>query len=133
MSSVTPSKMSWRRDASGARGLVLITPHSTSCDAPLPSERTTPYPVIAVPGSIPRTITGCGDEGSRLRHRGLIHVEVRVDLLHVVEFLERLDELEQRFGIGALDAHGTLWNPRELGRRRLQSDFRERLAHRVQI
>src|SRR5471032_3363774 len=128
MSSVTPSKMSWRRDASGARGLVLITPHSTSCDAPLPSERTTPYPVIAVPGSIPRTITGCGDEGSRLRHRGFVHVEIRVDFLHVVEFFERFDQFQQRFGVRAFDAHRTLRNPRELGRRRLETDFRERLT-----
>src|ERR1019366_2066530 len=139
MSSVTPSKMSLSREASGARGEVRITPHSTrriapcgtipfcrgAPSAPFATRRagssfalTTPYPVIAVPGSIPRTITGrvfaraCG---SRLSHRRKIHVEVRVHFLHVVEFLQRLDELEQRLGVRAFHAHRAPGKPRELG------------------
>src|SRR5665213_1535245 len=106
-------------------------PWALFASAPSGSVETTPYPVIAVPGSIPRTITGRGGKPSCLRHRRHVHVEVRVHLLHVVEFFERLDQLQQCLGIPAFDAYGTLRNPRKLSRRRLEPDLRERLRNRV--
>src|SRR5438045_278436 len=99
MSSVTPSWISCRREASPSRGRVRITPHSTSVSSPpaLLSPRTTPYPVVAVPGSIPSTITRLGSgPASGLRHFRHVHVEVGVDLLYVVEVLERAQQLHER-------------------------------------
>src|SRR5688572_13599013 len=103
-SSATPSKMSFSREGSGSRGRVRTTPHSSRETRPDPSPRTTPYPVVAVPGSIPRTIT----PGSGAGHVGHVDVEVRPDLLHVVEILELLQKPEQRLGVLAGDVHGVL-------------------------
>src|SRR6476469_9030218 len=102
MSSNTPSWISASRAGSASRGLVRITPHSTSVSGFRPSLRTIPYPVTAVPGSMPRT--SCGLD-SRTRHLGDVHVEIRRDLLHVVEILELLEELHQRFGVLPFDVH----------------------------
>ena len=44
--------------------------------------------------------------------------KLRPDLLHVVELLERLDQLEQRLGVLAGDLHGVLRHHRQLGFRR---------------
>jgi hypothetical protein len=44
------------RAVSGSFADVLITPHSTNETAPPPFRATTPNPVTAVPGSIPRMI-----------------------------------------------------------------------------
>src|SRR3954463_16673366 len=101
MSSDTPSNISRSRDGSGSRAFVRITPHSTSEGKPGPPPRTTPYPVFAVPGSMPSTST----RALRVREREprsilellevrVVHLEVRPHLLDIVEVLERLDELE---------------------------------------
>src|SRR5829696_4422774 len=109
MSSETPSKISRRRAGSGSRARVRITPHSTSMGKPGPPPRTTPYPVFAVPGSMPSTSTraACvrvsGRSAFELGQLGVVDLEVRPDLLDVVEILQRLDELQQRFDVGAHD------------------------------
>src|SRR5919199_5687567 len=128
MSSVTPSWISRNLAASGSRALVRITPHSTRLTRIAPSPLTTPYPVCAVPGSMPRTITA-----SRLpRHVGHADVEVRPDLLHIVELLEGLDELEHRFGVLARDGDGVLRDHRQLGLGDLEALALERAAHGVE-
>src|SRR5690348_4316248 len=110
--------MSRKRSASGSRGRVRITPHSTRETVAMlaPSPLTTPYPVVAVPGSMPRTITMRRRESSVApRHFGHVHVEVRPDLLNVVELFERLEQLEQRIAVLAGDHHRVLRDHRQLG------------------
>src|SRR5687768_14624144 len=127
MSSETPSWISRSRVESGSRGLVRITPHSTSFIAapagPRPlsrSCRTRPYPVTAVPGSMPRTSievsAQSSEANSRLqsRHHRRIDVEVCVDFLHVVQLFQCLDQPQHGFGIGAGDRNGLLRDPRNL-------------------
>src|SRR5215207_6000999 len=104
MSSDTPSKISRSRAGSGSRARVRITPHSTSVGNAGPPPRTTPYPVFAVPGSMPSTSTRsacvrecicrCGSALELLEVR-VVDLEVRPHLLHVVEVLEGFDQLEQ--------------------------------------
>src|SRR6476620_4514874 len=106
-----------------------MTPHSTSVGGRVPSPLTTPYPVVAVPGSMPRTIT----DGSRLRHLRHVHVEVGFDLLHVVELLETLEQLDQRLGVLALDANRVLGKPHDLGARGSEALRVERRLHRVEV
>src|SRR5687767_2176473 len=113
--------MAQSRSGSGSFGRVLIIPHSSSVGAPS-SRRTTPYPVTAVPGSIPRTIIW---RVSGLRHLLDVYVEVRIHLLHVVEVLELFHELHHALGEIALDLHGVLRDPRDLG-------FRNRELGRLQ-
>src|SRR4029450_6330669 len=108
ISSVTPLWISSRRSGRASRGLVRITPHSSSVGGRVPSPLTTPYPVVAVPGSIPRTIT-LASAKSRLRHLRHVHVEVGFHLLYVVELLEAFEKLDQRLGVLALDATRLVW------------------------
>src|SRR5215210_6231997 len=90
ISSATPSWISASRCASASRGLVRITPHSISVSLLRPSLRIIPYPVTAVPGSMPST-TRVGV--SRTRHLLDVHVEIRGDFLHVVEVFQLLEQL----------------------------------------
>src|SRR5215218_4397766 len=125
MSSTTPSWISRNRCGSESRGRVRMTPHSTSVGGRVPSPLTTPYPVVAVPGSMPRTIT----DGSRLRHLRHVHVEVGVDLLYVVQLFEAFEQLDQRLGVLSFDADRVLGNPDDLRARRRESLGIERRLH----
>src|ERR671914_1520053 len=127
MSSLTPSWISRSRAPRGSRGRVRITPHSTRLTRIAPSPATTPYPVWAVPGSMPRTITSSRLPG----HVAHVDVEVRPDFLHVVELLERLDEPEHRFGIFPFDVHGVFWHHRKLRLGDLETARLERRADRM--
>src|SRR5215218_4458928 len=135
MSSDTPSKISRSRAGSGSRARVRITPHSTSTGKPGPPPRTTPYPVFAVPGSMPSTSTraACvrvsGRSAFELGQLGVVDLEVRPDFLHVIEIFDRLDELEQRLDVGAGDWNGALRHHRELGLRREDAARLERAPH----
>src|SRR3954467_12349920 len=101
-----PSWISSRRAGRGSRARVLITPHSTSEGKAAPPPRTTPYPVLAVPESMPSTSTRAASSWSlEVRQLGVVDVEVGPDLLHVVELLQGLDELEQRLDV-VLARHG---------------------------
>ena len=51
------------RRSSGMPGRVSITPPSSAASRP-PCDSTTPYPVLAVPGSMPRTITDNQDSAA---------------------------------------------------------------------
>src|ERR1039457_665546 len=148
--------MSLRRVESGVPGLVRITTHSMSRGPPVPpflvsprpasgafpicpqaggpsSDATTPYPVTAVPGSIPRTITRPARDRSRRGDLRDVHVEVRVHLLHVVEILDRFNQFEQVLDFLALDVHAALRDPRELSAICCESALFERGLHGVQI
>src|SRR3954462_8920226 len=132
MSSRTPSWISRRRVGSASRGRVRMTPHSTSTGATPPPPRTTPYPVFAVAGSMPRTSTECRLvlEGF---HIGVGDVEVAPHLLHVVELLECLDQLEERRDvILPTHRHGVLRHHRDLGLARNDALRLECRLHRVQ-
>src|SRR3982751_6127875 len=117
ISSTIPSWISRSREGRGARACVRMTPHSIRDGEAEPPPRTTPYPVTAVPGSIPRTII----RERKLRlplppqfplsgELLLVYVEVRPHLLHVVEIVEILEQLEQSFGIFSGDGHRVLRN-----------------------
>src|SRR5215211_5437725 len=120
MSSDTPSKISRSRAGSGSRARVRITPHSTSAGKPGPPPRTTPYPVFAVPGSMPSTSTraACVRVSSRSAFEpgqlGVVDLEVRPDFLNVVQVLERLDQLEQLLDAFTGDRDGALRHHRQL-------------------
>src|SRR5215211_672480 len=124
MSSETPSKISRSRAGSGSRARVRITPHSTSTGKPGPPPRTTPYPVFAVPGSMPSTSTraACvrvsGRSAFELGQLGVVDLEVRPDFLDVVEIFDRFDQLEQLFDALASHRDGALRHHRQLGLRR---------------
>src|SRR2546428_2905486 len=81
------------------------------------------YPIPVVPGSIPR-ITRLGVLQDLFRD-----VEVRVDLDHVIEILEGLDQSEQLSRGIALDTDGRGRAHRELGRSGLDAGGLERLLH----
>src|SRR5256885_14400961 len=63
----------------------------------------TPYPRRSVPGSMPRMRT-LGDA----LQRGLVDVQVRVDVLDVVVVLEQPEELERRLRLLAGEVHRVL-------------------------
>src|SRR5215204_1251264 len=122
--------MSRSRSESGARAEVRITPHSASEMAPSCSRLTTPYPVTAVPGSIPRMITSA--PRLRLYQALFVDVGVRVDLLHVVEVLQRVEQLDELLRIGALHLHGVLRHHGELRAVPLQPAGAQRVLHGVE-
>src|SRR5919202_5319143 len=62
----------------------------------------------------PSPETPRGTAQSRLRHLRDVDVEVGGDLLHVVEVLELVEQLEERLGGLALDAHRGLRDVRDL-------------------
>src|SRR5581483_9746859 len=67
---------------------------------------------------------------AELGHHGLGDVEVRVDVLDVVEILERLDEREHLARLTALDRHGRLRHHRELGGEHRDPRLRDAVPHR---
>src|SRR5262245_44343892 len=93
ISSTMPWYSSSRRWASEPRRGSVMAPHSTR--RPGAGLSTTPYPVTAVPGSIPSTLTSLGHR----RQRFGVNVKVGMDLGDVVHFLQRVDELEERPGV----------------------------------
>src|SRR5712691_8301886 len=84
------------------------------------------YPMPVVPGSIPRI--------TRLRVLQDLfgHVEVRVDLDHVIEVLERLDQPEKLARGVPFDADGRRRTHRELGRAGFDARRLERLLHALE-
>src|SRR3954462_103738 len=118
-----------------------MTPHSTRETSPSPSPFTTPYPVFAVPGSMPRMITrprpGARAAGARSslgpRHLTHVHVEVRPDFLDIVEVLEGLEQLEQRVTVLAADLHGVLRHHGELGLDDLDAFALQRFLHDMKV
>src|SRR5690606_15875541 len=94
-----------------------MLPQSTARAAD-PAASTTPNPVICDPGSIPRMrtlrLTGSPLEPRTghpcTRSRGLLQqllgdIRIAVHVLHVVELVEDVEQLQERFGLLALDAH----------------------------
>src|SRR5205085_2618535 len=60
---------------------------------------------------MPSTVTGCA---SRTGHLLDVHVEIRRDLLHVIEVFQLVEELNKRFGVLALDVHRRFGNESDL-------------------
>src|SRR5512146_2811926 len=95
---------------SRVQGLGLRTPDPTP---------QTPNPAVAL---------------SRIRRELVeIDVEVRPDLLDVVELLERLDQLQQRLGVLPLELDGRLGDHRDLRLARLDPLRFERGLHGVKV
>src|ERR1700758_1296873 len=107
ISSSTPAKIVCSRASTRSEASVRHQPWHVALRRPSLSW-TIPYPQAAVPGSMPNTfncsvpslreVTGLPGRAC-LRRRGLQDVlrdvEVRVDLLHVVVVLERVDQPHQ--------------------------------------
>src|SRR5882724_12054923 len=94
-----------------------ITPHSIRRPKPAPPPfpvSITPYPVTDVPGSTPRILTMGTSLGHRRQCVG-VDVEVGVDPGDVVHLLQRLEQIKQALGVGALDLHRALGKERDLG------------------
>src|SRR3954451_9675592 len=119
-----------------------------------PTVRTTPNPVLAIPGSMPMTITASafsprprmsflrtapgGAAPASGRRRGLLedlfrHVEVRVHRVDVVVLLERVHQPEQGRGVVLSDLDGGLRLHRELGGLNLDAGVLESRANGRQI
>src|SRR6186997_982479 len=109
-----------RRRSMGSSAEVSTTPPSRATMR-LPSILTTPKPRLAAPGSIPITTCMGSDSGrglgclyaQRLGRGQLLddlrwHVEVGMHLVDVVIVLERVDQAQQPFRLGALDHHRAL-------------------------
>src|SRR6266496_4069721 len=128
-----PSCSSCSRWGNGMRRPNLITPHSTSRPMPgtpfPPPVSITPYPVTAVPGSTPRTLTSPGHRGHRLG----VDVEVREHLGDVVHLLESLDEVQQRLGVAPFDLHGVLRDHGDLGALHGELLGPQRFVHGVKL
>src|SRR5687768_14479155 len=84
----------------------------------------TPYPIPVVPGSMPSTVLRLG-----VLKDLVWYVEVRVDLLNVVEVLQILHQAEHLSGLVAVDAHRRRRAHRDLGRRDRDSGLLERELH----
>src|SRR5688572_29829214 len=89
---------------------VATRPWSRSWGGSVLSSRSA-YPIPVVPGSIPRTVVGLGVLKDLVGS-----IEVRVDLLHVIEVLEILHEAEDLSGLVTVHAHRRRWAHRDLGR-----------------
>src|SRR5437867_8870310 len=79
------------------------------------------YPIPVVPGSMPSTVLRLG-----VLEDLVGHVEVRVDLLDVVEVLELLHQTEDPAGLVAFDADGRRRAHRDLRRSDGDADLLER-------
>src|ERR1043165_9432353 len=85
-----------------------MTPLPSTASPPR-AETSTPNPVATSPGSIPRTADAGRGSGSRDRLQDLVRdVVVGMHGLDVVHVLQRLDQLQDRVGFLALDAHRRL-------------------------
>ncbi|MEP7162923.1 MAG: glycosyltransferase [Candidatus Moraniibacteriota bacterium] len=97
------------------------------------------FQVLHVTGekNFDETVARAGEPGARTptpaslerRHDLFGDVEVRVDVLDVVEFLERFDELQHLAGFPAIDRDGGLGHHREIGRVDLDAGSFERTLH----
>src|SRR5919112_2646031 len=94
--------MTRSRAGKASRAGVVSVPHSTSLGWRLGPVSTTPYPITAVPGSIPSTFTA-RRSGLGLGQLGGVDIEVGEDLGDVVQLLEHLDQLEDPLRVDALD------------------------------
>src|SRR4029453_2914634 len=116
--------------------LVAMTPVSATTARPGPGS-TSAQPVPTSPGSIPRTLTPTAAPGTATVSSGdgvevlVGDVVVGVDVLDVVQVLQRLDQAHHRRGCGTLDADGGLWHVRHLRLEDRNTRFRERVTHRV--
>src|SRR5262245_55209643 len=109
-----------RRASSGAFVATPITPAATTSTPPPAPRIRTPYPVSTRPGSMPRTrrIARSGP-GNRSRGRDRLddlvrNVKVGVDVLDVVQLLERLHEAQDCGRFLALHADRRLGHERDL-------------------
>src|SRR3989337_3272750 len=82
MSRFTPENIFLSRRGTLSTGLVVITPYSTHMTV-FPTFFTTPYPVEAMPGSIPRIVTA------------LLDICICVNPSYIIVFLQYLNELVQ--------------------------------------
>src|SRR5437762_9535293 len=106
------------RAGSGVSADVVMTPVAmTAAALPPPAAGSTrPQPVPTSPGSTPSTRMPAAASGSRDGLQDVVgNVEVGVDVLDVVQVLQRLDEAHDRGGLRALDSHGRLRYVRHLG------------------
>src|SRR5207245_6401540 len=124
-----------RRRGRELRRAKVITPHSISRpgpplwpSAPFPVS-TIPYPVAAMPGSTPSTLTSAAHRGHRLG----VDVEVGEHLRHVVHLLELLDQPEQPLRVRALDLDRALRGHRDLDRLHSKTARLEPLLHGVEL
>src|SRR5215210_456384 len=90
-------------------------PHSTRFGCRPDPSSTTPYPRIAVPGSMPSTLTRV-PSGFSLGQLCRVDVEVGEDLGDVVQFLEHIHEPDDALCVGALDPHGIARDHGQFGR-----------------
>src|SRR4030095_3650773 len=124
------------RTSSGVSALVAMTPVSVTTARPGPGS-TSAQPVPTSPGSIPRTLTPTAAPGTaRLSSRDGLenlvgNVVVGVDVLDVVQVLQRLDQAHHRRGGGTLDPDGGLRHVRHLRLEDRNTRFRQPVTHRV--
>src|SRR5690348_6967660 len=125
---LVPSWITRKRAGRASRAAVVSVPHSTSRGgAPAPPS-TTPYPRIAVPGSMPSTFTGALSGLGLSELRG-VDVEVGGDAGDVVQLFEGLHELENALRVGPFDFDRVLRHHGELGRIDGETLGAERLLH----
>src|SRR6185503_14113372 len=98
MSASSASAIRTRRSAFERSRGTSTSPHCSRRGGSASSARRA-NPIPVVPGSIPRTVPAL----RVLKHLER-YVEVRVDLLHVVEVLEALHQLQHLLGLLAVDA-----------------------------
>src|SRR5688572_23575922 len=104
-----------------------MTPHSSRRGAMEGSPFTTPYPVTAVPGSMPSTIM------RRSLRLFQLQVAVRRDFLNVVQILELLQELHERLSRFSFDVDEVLRDGRNLRFGRKESFFVEGGAYTLHV
>src|SRR5205823_8509388 len=123
--------MSRTRASRGASAEVTMTPVAATVTPP-GTGYTRPQPVPTSPGSTPSTRKPAPTSGSRDGLQDLVgDVEVGVDVLDVVQVLQRLDQAHDRRGLRALDAHGRLRHVRHLGLDDGHARLLQRVAHGV--
>src|SRR5947208_11599728 len=120
MSTSSAFEMASSRSAAVVLARTSTTPHSRSSARSGAATRNA-YPIPVVPGSIPR-MTRLG-----VLENLFGYVEIRVDLDHVIEILERLDQTEELSRGIALDADGRGRTHGELRRTGLDARRLERL------
>src|SRR5690606_19715641 len=124
---------------------VLMLPQATARACP-PIASTMPKPVTCEPGSIPRmrtapfTALDLGTKGEacpaalcRFLQQRVGDVGVRIDVLHVVELLEHVEELQQRLGLRAFYPHLRRRAHRDLGPLELEPRALHRLVHALVV
>src|SRR5919201_2554315 len=95
--------------------------------------RTAPYPVSASPGSTPRTSRPSLDTLADALHHVGGHIDVRVDRLHIVVFLEGIHQLAHRWGRRLVERNQLRGVHRHLRRIDLVALLFERLLHTFEL